>query len=95
MSDKSYFYHSFPRRGNQTNSEIEKGCKILESIRDNGLLLNPELIEWRQPNNSGIDRVFRVLQTRACFTELKTTELPGHSEKFGHFSLEFECETIR
>jgi hypothetical protein len=36
-----------------------------------------------------------VLKKRICFTELSPGELAGHAEKFGHFSLEFEIETVR
>lgn len=89
-----FFYHSFPRRGVFTNVEIEKGNSILAAICDFGLLLTPELIEWRQPT-LGTPRVFQVLQKRVCFTELSPCELRGHAERFGHFALEFEVDTVR
>ncbi len=34
-----FFYHSFPPRGRSTDSEIEKGCKILSLIGEAGLVL--------------------------------------------------------
>jgi hypothetical protein len=94
--DERFFYHSFPRRGASTAEEIDKGCKILTAIRDFGLLLTPQLIEWNQPSFGGAPpRVFPVLQKRVCFTELGPLELPQHAEKFGHFALEFEIDTVR
>jgi hypothetical protein len=90
-----YFYHSFPRVASNAD-EINKGCQILAAIRDFGLLLTPQLIEWRQPSSGGVQpRAFPVLQQRVCFTELAPHELPKHAQKFGHFALEFEIDTIR
>jgi hypothetical protein len=43
----------------------------------------------------GTPRTFPVLQKRVCFTELGPRELPQHAEKFGHFALEFEIDTVR
>ncbi|MFZ0425835.1 MAG: hypothetical protein WAL80_23400 [Xanthobacteraceae bacterium] len=93
--NQRFFYHSFPRRGASTQAENAKGCKILASIRDFGLLLTPQFIEWTQPTATGRPRVLPVLQKRVCFTELSPNELTGHSEKFGHFSLEFEVDAVR
>jgi hypothetical protein len=90
-----YLYHCFPRRGACTPAEIDKGCEVLASIRDFGLLLAPEAIEWKQPSADGTARTFPVLQTRVCFTDLSPSELPQHAKKFGHFALEFEFETAR
>jgi hypothetical protein len=59
-----YFYHSFPRRGASTNAEIDKGCAILTAIRDFGLVLTPQLNEWKQPSLGGAPRTFPVLQKR-------------------------------
>jgi hypothetical protein len=91
-----FFYHSFPRRGATNGPEIDKGCEILAAIRDFGLLLTPESIEWSQPSSGGApSRIFPVLQRRASFTELSPSELPQHAEKFGQFALEFEIDTLR
>jgi hypothetical protein len=92
MEDR-YFYHSFPRRAT-VNGAIKKGCQILSAIRDSGLLLVPEYIEWKQPTSSG-PRIFPVLQKRVCFTELSPSELPEHAAKFGQFALEFDAATVR
>jgi len=91
-----YFYHCFPRRGGELPQAIEKGCQILTTIRDLGLVLMPEIIEWNQPSADGAPpRVFPVLQKRVCFTELNSDELPQHTEKFGQFALEFDTNTLR
>ncbi|WP_031597347.1 abortive infection system antitoxin AbiGi family protein [Ferrovum myxofaciens] len=91
-----FFYHSFPRRGSSTKEEAEKGCKILAAIRDFGLLLTPETIEWKQPSvGNAQPRIFPLLQKRVCFTELSPSEISEHAEKFGHFALEFEIDTVR
>ena len=34
-----FLYHSFPRRGRETDAEITKGCKVLSLIRQVGLVL--------------------------------------------------------
>jgi hypothetical protein len=94
--ERRFFYHCFPRRGAGSDAELVKGCKILEAIRDFGLLLTPQLLEWLQPQSSGTPpRRFMALQKRVCFTELAPYELPRHAEKFGHFALEFETDVIR
>jgi hypothetical protein len=90
-----YFYHSFPRRGAVSEAEAEKGCKILAAIRDFGLLLTPQQIEWKQPTSDGSERILPVLQSRVCFTELSPHELPLHAVRFGRFALEFDIETVR
>jgi hypothetical protein len=94
--DARFFYHSFPRRGRSDPTAIEKGCQLLTSIRDLGLLMVPEQIEWKQPHADGsLPRSLRILQRRVCFTELAPRELSEHAEKFGAFALEFDVDTIR
>jgi hypothetical protein len=92
MIEERFFYHSFPRRGHHTT---EAALTILEAIRDIGLALLPEYIEWRQPTSEGTARLFPILQTRVCFTELSPAELPQHAKKFGTFALEFEADAVR
>ena len=92
-----FFYHSFPRprEGENAEQRIDKGCRILSSIRDFGLLLMPEQIEWHQPLSGGSPpRIFSVLQKRVSFTELRPDELPIHAEIFGQFALEFETGVL-
>jgi hypothetical protein len=69
--------------------------QILAAIRDIGLVLTPQCIEYVQPSTNGLSRILPVLQSRVCFTELSPNELPGHAEKFGRFGLEFEIDKVR
>jgi hypothetical protein len=94
--EERFFYHSFPRRGRDTAAEIDKGCMVLALMRDAGLLLTPEIVEWQYPHaDASPPRVERILQKRVCFTELAPRELPGHAREFGHFSLEFKVAIVR
>ena len=95
MIQERYLYHNFPRRGAGSATEINKGLAILSCIRDLGLLLVPEAIEWSQPVTNGPPRAFPVLQSRVCFTDLSPAELSQHGERFGHFALEFDVESVR
>ena len=95
MAQESYLYHCFPRRGANTSAEIDKGLKILTCIRDFGLLLLPESIEWSQPVTDHPPRTFPLIQTRVCFTDLNPAELSEHAARFGHFAIEFEAESAR
>jgi hypothetical protein len=91
-----YFYHSFPRRSRKTATENEKGCQILSIMRDVGLLLTPEPVEWGYEHADGsAPRTSAALQRRVCFTELAPKELPGHAEKFGRFALEFSVPALK
>lgn len=91
-----FFYHSFPRRGRGTDSEVEKGCKILSLIGEAGLVLAPEIVKWKYPHADGSPpREQQTIQRRICFTELAPDELSRHSEEFGHFALEFDIDTLK
>ena len=91
-----YFYHSFPRRNRETAAEIEKGCQILSIMRDNGLVMAPEIVKWEYEHADGSPpRTSEVLQQRVCFTELEAKELPRHAQKFGRFALEFTVPTLK
>ncbi|MFM0752613.1 hypothetical protein [Paraburkholderia strydomiana] len=94
--DQRFFYHSFPRRhGDHSDAAIEKGLKILAAIRDFGLFLTPEPIEWSQPLGDNPPRLQPRLQRRVCFTELAPNELQRHAKTFGDFALEFDYSAIR
>lgn len=102
MKEEKFLYHSFPRRGRNTPSEIEKGVTIFKSIAEKGLLLTPEIKEWRElrRDTSGKDRPsepWRLIQKSISFTMLEPSELIrlNLSESFGHFALEFEIATLR
>jgi hypothetical protein len=91
-----YFYHSFPRRGKGEEDQISKGLEILRLIRDFGLLLTPEVTSWEYPHADGTPpRKMKLLQRRACFTELSPTELCRHAREFGDFALEFEIDVLK
>jgi hypothetical protein len=91
-----FFYHSFPRRGRDSDREIEKGCKILSLICDAGLVLAPEVVKWSYPHADGSPpREQQTIQRRICFTELAPDELSEHANEFGHFALEFDVNTLK
>lgn len=95
MAEERYLYHCFPRRSANSAEEIAKGLKVLKCIRDFGLLLLPESIEWSQPVTGRPPRTFPVIQPRVCFTDLSPAELPEHAARFGHFAIEFDMESAR
>ncbi len=91
------FYHSFPRiRPSDTEASLKiKGLQLLRGIKDFGLILAPEVVEWSVPKLDGTTQVIRNRQVRTCFTELSQAELPGHATTFGPFSLEFPIHVLR
>jgi hypothetical protein len=98
MSDETrHFYHSFPRpRTGETRSDVvERGLAILRSIARSGLILAPEIVEWKTPVSIGSRSPIRLLQQRACFTELSLKDLPDHAARFGPFGLEFDILALR
>jgi hypothetical protein len=97
VEPERFFYHSFPRRGrSDTTAENPKGLKILELIRDFGLLLTPEITSWQYPHaNQTPPRNMQMVQRRVSFTELSSKQLPEHAKEFGHFALEFEIDTLK
>ena len=96
VGKKRFFYHSFPRRGSNTDAEIDKGCKILSLVCDEGLLLAPEVVKWQYPHADGSPpRTQTYIQRRACFTELAPADLSEHAEIFGRFALEFEIDVLK
>ena len=77
-------------------NESASGLKILELIRDFGLILTPEIARWEYPHADGAPpRSAAMIQRRVSFTELSPHELARHSEEFGHFALEFEIDTLK
>jgi hypothetical protein len=91
------FYHSFPRprRADTDQTIVAKGLGILQLMATTGVILAPEVVQWRQPLIDGTHRTTDLLQTRACFTELAAEELPEHGKRFGPFALEFDLATLR
>lgn len=95
---ESYFFHSFPRvKPGQTSSAVaQKGCLILKSLLDNGLLLVPETYELPSFGRAEPEpEKLRITQRRICFTELAPNELQSHSSVFGPFSLVYSVPNLR
>ena len=97
MDETKYFYHSFPRQrdGEPQNKLIERGWAILQSIRCLGLILAPEIVEWRTPVSIGSPSPIQLLQQRICFTQLSRCEIEEHSKRFGPFAIEFDAMALR
>ena len=91
------FFHSFPRlRPSDTPETLNaRGLAILRLIRDIGLIVAPEIVEWHVPLQGGTQRSIKYDQLRICFTELHETELRQHAQRFGPFALEFEIGRLR
>jgi hypothetical protein len=90
-------FHSFPRsRGTESkNATLERGLRILAFMKEFGLVLAPEIVEWDVKLISGGAEELKILQRRACFTELSVLELPTHSAIFGPISLSFDVAKLR
>jgi hypothetical protein len=97
IKDDRFFYHSFPRSrpGDQIDEIVAKGLTILENIKTIGLVIAPEIVEWKQPLVDGNTRTTRLRQKRISFTELARSEVGEHGKKFGPISLEFNIDTLR
>jgi hypothetical protein len=91
------FFHSFPRPRPSDTPEMlnTKGLAVLRLVRDIGLIVAPEIVEWRVPLQDGTQRSIKYDQLRICFTELHESELRQHAERFGPFALEFEIGRLR
>jgi hypothetical protein len=91
------FFHSFPRPrpDESAGAVLERGLAILTFMKEFGLVLAPELVEWDVSMISGGAEQLRTLQRRACFTELSAAELPAHSAIFGPVSLSFDLAKLR
>jgi hypothetical protein len=93
------FYHSFPRLklGDTAESAtvVEKGLNLLRAIKDVGLVLAPEVVEWSIPQIDGTTKLLRRRQVRICFTELSPSELASHAKVFGPFVVQFSISLLR
>jgi hypothetical protein len=97
MEEERFFYHSFPRLrpDDQVDKIIAKGLSILRNVKEIGLVIAPEIVEWKQPLIDGTHRVTRLRQKRISFTELARSQVAEHGKKFGPFSLEFKVDVLR
>jgi hypothetical protein len=91
------FFHSFPRpRPSDTPETLTaRGLAILRLIKDIGLIVAPEIVEWHVPLQDGTQRSIKYDQIRICFTELHESGLRQHAQRFGPFALEFEIGRLR
>jgi hypothetical protein len=64
-------------------------------MKEVGLVLAPEIVQWDVRVISGGAEELRILQRRACFTELAESELRAHSSMFGPFALSFDITALR
>lgn len=100
-SDSTYdrrFFHSFPRpKANESKHDtLERGLRILSFMKDCGLILAPEIVQWNVSTLSGTpNEHLSLLQRRACFTELSLAELSAHRATFGPIALSFDIATLR
>jgi hypothetical protein len=90
-------FHSFPRpKTNESEgATLERGLSILASMKETGLVLAPEIVDWDVSVISGGAEQLRILQRRACFTELSAPELAAHSTVFGPIALSFDIAALR
>ena len=97
MTETRHFYHSFPRprHGEPLEARNKRGLAILRAIRQSGLILAPEIVEWHTPVSIGSPSPIRLLQQRICFTELARSELNEHSRRFGPIAMEFDIVKLR
>jgi len=93
-------YHSFPRNMRKHPDCNKVGLATLEAIIKNGLILTPEVLEWKDPTpreyypkNSPSE--MKHLQLRVCFTELEESAVLEHSNEFGEFAIEWSIEEGR
>jgi hypothetical protein len=67
MTESRYFFHTFPRgRKNEASADtLSRALKILRLMKEVGLVLAPENVEWKIPAEAGTQRL-AILQRRAC-----------------------------
>lgn len=92
-----HFFHNFPRlkTGEDRSVRLVKGMQILHTIKDVGLVLAPEVVNWSIPQMDGTTKNLRYRQVRICFTELSEPELRSHSRVFGEFAVQFSLDALR
>jgi hypothetical protein len=92
-----HFFHSFPRpkAGEQEDATLERGLRILAAMKEIGLVLAPEIVEWDVGSITSGREQLRFLQRRASFTELSVAELAAHSKTFGPIALSFDIGKLR
>jgi hypothetical protein len=89
------FFHSFPRpkKNESPDATLARGLRILEVMKQVGLVLAPEVVNWDVSLLGANSLSF--LQRRASFTELSFSDLADHSAAFGPISLSFGIAALR
>jgi hypothetical protein len=97
QDSQRFFFHTFPRwkKDETREATIERALKILDFMKQVGLVLAPEIVTWELPLPAGNVERLSLLQRRACFTELAYGELADHAAIFGPFSLAFDIDRLR
>lgn len=91
------FFHSFPRpkKDESEDATLERGLAILTCIKEVGLILAPEIVDWDLGTIGVPHENLSLLQRRACFTELSVDRLSDHSAAFGPIALSFDLADLR
>lgn len=87
MTDR-FFYHSFPQHADPDDL-LELGLNVMRSIIGAGLLLTPEIVEWREWRIDGPSAPTMLAAKSISFTELSLQSLLEHSKRYGPFAIEF------
>jgi hypothetical protein len=97
LSNQRNLIHSFsrPKPNEAKDALAERLFEILGLIREIGLILAPELIEWDLSKIGLGNGVLAILQQRICFTDLTPADLPRHAETFGPLAIAYEIEGLR
>jgi hypothetical protein len=92
-----HFFHSFPRpkQDEPERDTLARGLNILAFMKEAGFVLAPEVVDWDVSVVGGGAEQLRILQRRACFTELSTADLAAHTALFGPITLSFDLATLR
>jgi hypothetical protein len=96
-SNDRFFFHTFPRpgQGESAQATLDRAINILSFMKEAGLVLAPEIVNWELPLQDGGVEHLSILQRRACFTELSIGELDRHATTFGPISLSFNIDKLR
>lgn len=94
---KNNIYHSFPRVDSTKSrkEQIDEGLKIIESMKEIGILCTPDYWEFKQKMNNGTSNPISIAQNSFCATCIPFENLNSHMIEFGLFSLEFTIESFK
>lgn len=85
-------FHAFPRRAaGSPDRESAQAILILKSILKRGLIITPEVVEWR---SRATGQPTFTAQKRVCFTSIGPGEFDRHAMQFGSFAIGFDRATL-